>query len=106
MNYFQEGEEVILSSKSNTDFNGDQTVLMVIPPGQDWYINPINQRKVLFNLRKEESYSYLLDGVLTASAITGEPVYKVWAECALRKKYKGSDVGFSEMMEKFIKVTV
>lgn len=88
--YFSVGEEVILVSKMQPQYNGDQIVEYVIPPGE--HPDPLNSNVIV----EGPGYGYRLAGL---SLHEDRGLY--FDESALRKKYKPSDESFSELMTNY-----
>lgn len=86
---FEVGEEVILVSKDCPELNGEAIVISIAPSGT--YNCPHCESR---NFR-DESLAYYLNVKSTVKQKCCSP----WAESCLRKKHKGSDFSFDEMMK-------
>lgn len=87
---FEVGEEVILVSKDCPELNGDAVVVFIAPFGV--FNCPHCGKKIR---RDEELNAYYLN---VTSGIN-QKCCSAWSESCLRKKHKGSDFSFNEMMK-------
>lgn len=90
---FEVGEEVILCSKTFQELSGEAVVLRVVKLGLDRFACPHCGEERLFSLTKGKAY-YL--SVPSKNKDYG--CCSPWAESALRKKHKGSDFSFNQIM--------
>jgi hypothetical protein len=93
---FEVGEEVILCSKSSPELNGEAVVLKVAEAGMAKFNCPhcgvdLSKRRV----GGGSYYFYYLD---VPSKHKTHGCCAPWAELALRKKHKGSDFSFDQIM--------
>ena len=91
---FEVGEEVILCSMHSPELNGDAVVLSVIKPPSAEVKCPHCGRGWL--RRRREGIVYYLN---IESIRTKDKCCSPWRESALRKKHKGSDFSFDEMIK-------
>lgn len=94
---FQEGEVVILQSASSPDLNGEVIIHKIIYDGME-HLDRVSGQTLL----APEGYGigYLIDPVYFQSydKVSGGLCEIVWNESALRKKHKGSDMNFQQLM--------
>lgn len=85
---FEVGEEVIICSKSHPDSNGEAVVLSIIKGGDSVMCEHCGTATRI----KGHGYGYYLNVIPSSSCC------KPWGEKALRKKHKGGDFSFNEML--------
>ena len=86
---FEVGEEVILVSKDCPELNGDAVVISIAPVGLS------NCPHCGERLKRSEGIAYYLN----VKSKVKQKCCSPWCESCLRKKYKGSDFSFDEMMK-------
>lgn len=93
--YFQEGEEVILVSKTMPELNGEYVIEYCLPK-RDSIKTSCGSKSVCFT-----ELTYTLVGVHDSrTTIQGDTTYRVhFSQKSLRKKYKPSDDSFEEMIK-------
>ena len=91
--YFEVGEEVILVSENEPQFNGDYIVAGVFD--QEERAEHIRKRGFISNKTGGE-FGYDLGFVINVDKQGFEEIF--WAQSALRKKHKPSTDSFTEMM--------
>ena len=90
---FEVGEEVILCSKAFPELNGDSVVLMSVKAGIAKFNCP--HCGVDLSGKILRGMSYYLD---VPSRNESHGCCAPWSESALRKKHKGSDFSFDQIM--------
>lgn len=90
---FEVGEEVILCSKTFPELNGEAVVLMLVKAGAAKFNCPHCGRDLSSKRVKGKTY-YLSIPSKNEDYGCCAP----WAESALRKKHKGSDFSFNQIM--------
>lgn len=91
---FKVGEEVILQSISNPQFNGEYVVEDIIAPKESFLSR--NDKRSACN--GSDTFGYLLNEIFPHKEL-GHSEY-LWSELALRKKYPPSEFTFDELMSK------
>jgi len=86
MNKFHVGEEIILESKAHSQYNGEYTIVAVVPP-ESFYKDFVIT---------EKSWGYDLGFVIPDGQTR---IVTLWKESALRKKYKPSSESYSELLK-------
>lgn len=85
--YFKEGEEVILRSKELPQYNGEYVVHAVLQKGDTVTCRLTG---LVFPMHPDYSIGYLLDQPIPdGRTVFGREV--IWAQSALRKKYRPSE---------------
>lgn len=95
---FHEGEEVILQSITLPKFNGEYEVFAVLYHG-DTFIDRLTGGMVEALYESDDQIhlpGYILSVPMMCPVTGGE---NIWCQSALRKKHKGSDFSFSELMQ-------
>ena len=95
---FEEGEEVILQSATLPHFNGEYSIHSIVFQG-DIYTDRLTDGLVKATYNDDETKDipgYLLDIPMLDPSTKYEII---WCQTALRKKHKGSDFSFSELMQ-------
>lgn len=92
--YFSVGEEVILCSKSNPQLNGNYIVETAIKTGT--YSECRITGRSIRCTNGLSDYGYRLEGLLVKCEFGFEAI---WDQSALRKKHKGSDKSFDEIVK-------
>lgn len=87
---FEVGEEVILVSKDCPEVNGEAIVISIAPFGV--FNCPHCGRKIR---RSKKITAYYLN----VKSPVNQKCCSAWSESTLRKKHKGSDFSFDEMMK-------
>jgi len=93
---FSVGEVVILQSVSCPQWNGEYSVLMVIPYGTSYECPFFGT-----SCDNDDSYGYgyILDDPRLHDVVHGLQCSISWAEHALRKKHQPGELSYTELLE-------